>query len=89
MLFEGGRSASTLEVLLTSAFDKVTGISTVKYWINALCTYRLITLELLQVFFQRGMKKYQELDEYLETVRQHQTGRLCVDCPINPNLIAL
>ena len=28
-------------------------------------------------------------DEYLEIARQHQTGRLWVDCLIKPNLITL
>ena len=44
---------------------------------------------LLQDFFQSGAKTYQELSEYLEAVREHPVGRLWVDCPIKPTLLAL
>ena len=55
--------ASGVEVLLTAAFGGLAGIITGKSWPNALRAYLLITTVLLQDFFQRGAKTYQELSE--------------------------
>ncbi|KAL8593918.1 hypothetical protein ACOMHN_032339 [Nucella lapillus] len=81
--------ASGVDVLLTVAFAGIAGITTGKSWTNALRAYRLVTTVLLQSFFQTGAKTYHELNEYLETTRQHPTGRLWVDCMIKPTLLAL
>ena len=63
--------ASGVGVLLTAAFGGLAGTITGKSWPNALRAYRLITTVRLQDFFQSGAKKYQELSEYLEAVRDH------------------
>ncbi|KAL8573957.1 hypothetical protein ACOMHN_029404 [Nucella lapillus] len=81
--------ASGVDVLHTAAFAGIAGITTGKSWTNALRAYRLVTTVLLQSFFQTGAKTYHELNEYLETTRQHPTGRLWVDCMIKPTLLAL
>ncbi len=44
---------------------------------------------LLQSFYSNGCKTYQELTDYMETAREHPTGRLWVDCLIKPTLLAL
>ena len=81
--------ASGVAVLITAAFGGLAGIITGKSWHNALRAYRLITTVLLQDCFQSGAKTYQELSEYLEAVRDHPVGRLWVDFPIKPTLLAL
>ena len=81
--------ASGMDVLLTAAFGGLAGIITGKSWPNAPRDYRLITTVLLQDFFQSGAKTYQELSEYLESVRDHPAGRLWVDCLMKPTLLAL
>ena len=78
-----------VDVLLTAAFGGVTGIITGKSWTNALRAYRLITTALLQDFFRSRFKTYQELSEYMETVREHQVGMLWVNRLIKPTLLAL
>ena len=81
--------ASGVDVLITAAFGGLAGIIIGKSWHNALRAYRLITTVLLQDCFQSGAKTYQELSEYLEAVRDHPVGRLWVDFPIKPTLLAL
>ena len=58
-------------------------------WTNALHAYRLITAVLLNNFYSDGAKTYRELDLYLETAREHPTGRLWVDCLVKPTLLSL
>ena len=77
-----------VDVLLTAAFGGVAGITSGKSWTNALRANRLITTVLLQDFFQSGAKTYQELNEYLEAVREHPAGRLWVKCLTKPTLLA-
>ena len=81
--------ASGVDMLLNAALGGLAGIITGKSWPNALRAYRVITTVLLQDFFQSGAKTYQDLSEYLEAVREHPVGRLCVDCLIKPTLLAL
>lgn len=81
--------ASGVEVLMSAAFGGITSIFNGKAWTNALRAYRLIIAVLLQSFYSNGTKTYQELSEYLETARQHPTGRLWVDCLVKPTLLAL
>ena len=81
--------ASGVDVLLTAAFGGIAGIITGKSWPNAPRAYRLVTTVLLQDLFQSGAKTYRQLSEYLAAVRDHPVGRLWVDCPIKPTLLAL
>ena len=50
---------------------------------------RLIIAVLLHNFFSNGAKTYEELIVYLETAREHPTGRLWVDCFVKPTLLSL
>ena len=81
--------ASGLEVLISAAFGSVSSITTGKAWTNALRAYRLIISVLLKSFFVDAPKTFQELSDYLETVKEHPTGKLWVDCLIKPTLLAL
>ena len=81
--------ASGMDVLISAAFGGITGIFNGKAWTKALRADRLIIAVLLESFFSNSAKTYQELSEYLETAREHPTGRLWVDCLIKPTLLAL
>ena len=80
---------SGVHVLMSAAFGCITSIINGKAWTNALRTYRLIIAALLQSFYSNGPKTHQELSDFLETAREHPTGRLWVDCLIKPTLLAL
>ena len=81
--------ASGVDILIGAAFAGITSIVNGKAWANALRAYRLITAVLLQNFYSSGAKTYAELCVYLETAREHPTGRLWVDCLIKPTLLSL
>ena len=76
--------ASGVDILIGAAFAGITSIVNGKAWANALRAYRLIIAVLLQNFYSSGAKTYAELWVYLETAREHPTGRLWVDCLIKP-----
>ncbi len=81
--------SSGVDVLISAAFGGITSIMNGKAWTNALRAYRLIIAVLLQSFYSNGCKTYQELTDYMETAREHPTGRLWVDCLVKPTLLAL
>ena len=81
--------SSGVEILISAAFAGITSIVNGKAWTNALRAYRLITAVLLKNFYSDGDKTYEELDVYLETAREHPTGRLWVDCLVKPTLLSL
>lgn len=81
--------ASGEDVLISAAFAGITSIVNGKAWTNALRAYRLIIAVLLQNFFSNGPKTYEELSAYLESVREHPTGKLWVDCLVKPTLLSL
>lgn len=47
----------------------------------------MVSTSLLMKFFVTGTKTFQELSDYLETCRQHPTGRHWVDNLIKPILL--
>ena len=79
---------SGVDIFISAAFSGLAGIISGKSWNNALRTYRLITAILLHSFYTSGTETYQELSDSLDSVRHHPTGRLWVDCPIKPMLLA-
>ena len=81
--------ASGVDVLISAAFAVITSIVNGKAWTNALRAYRLIMPVLLHNFYSNGAKTYEELIVYLETAREHPTGRLWVDCFVKPTLLSL
>ena len=76
--------ASGVEIIISAAFAGITSTVNRKAWTNALRAYRFITDTLLQNFFSNGAKPYEKLSVYLETAREHPTGRLWVDCLVKP-----
>ena len=82
-------NASGVDILISAAFAGITSIVNGKAWPNALRAYRLIIAVLLQNFYSSGAKTYEELNVYLETAREHPTGRLWVDCLVKPTLLSL
>ena len=66
--------ASGVNILINAAFAGTTSIVNRKA--NALRAYRLIIAVVLQNFYSNGAKTYEELIVYLETAREHPTGRL-------------
>ena len=58
-----------------SAFAGITSIVNRKAWTNALRVYRLIIAVLQHNLYSNGAKTYEELNVYLETAREHPTGR--------------
>ncbi len=79
---------SGMETLLSSTFGCMTSILTGKSWPQALRAYRMLTGVLLAEFMESGQKTYDEIEEYIDSVRHHATGRLWVDCLIKPVMIA-
>ncbi len=77
-----------METLLRSTFGCMTSILTGKSWPQALRAYRMLTGVLLAEFMESGQKTYDEIEEYIDSVRHHATGRLWVDCLIKPVMIA-
>ena len=65
---------SGVDILITAAFAGITSIVNGKA--NALRAYRLIIAVLLQNVYSNGAKTYEELIVYLETAKEHPTGRL-------------
>ena len=80
---------SRMETVLSSSFGPLTSIHNDKAWLQALRAYRMITAALLHDYLRDGPKSYEEIGAYVETSRQHPTGKLWVDCLIKPTLIAL
>ena len=80
---------SGVDVLISAAFAGITSIVNGKAWTNALRAYRLIIAVSLENFFSNGAKTYEELSAYLESVREHPTGKLWVDCLVKPTLLSL
>ena len=72
--------ASGMDILISAAFAGITSIVNGKDWTNALRAYLLIIAVLLQNLYSNGAKTYEELTVYLETAREHPTGRLWVGC---------
>ena len=72
--------------LINAAFAGITSIVNGKA--NALRAYRIIIAVLLQNFFSNGAKTYEELRVYLDTAREHPTGRLWVDCFVKHTLLS-
>ena len=50
--------------------------------------FRMVTAGLLYDFLKDGPKRFEDISQYLDTVREHPTGRLWVDCLIRPTLNA-
>ena len=81
--------ASGVVVLMSAAFGGSANIINGKAWTETLRAYCLIIDVLLRSSHQSGAKIFQELSGYLETAREHPTGRLWLNCLIKPTLIAL
>ena len=79
--------ASCMDILISAAFSGITSIVNGKA--NALRVYRLVIAMLLQNLYTNGTKTYEELIVYLETAREHPTGRQWVDCFVKPTLLSL
>ena len=86
-LYRNTDDASGVDILIGAAFAGITSIVNGKAWANALRAYRLIIAVLLQNFYSSGAKTYAELCVYLETAREHPTGRLWMDCLIKPTQV--
>ena len=69
--------ASGVDILISAVFAGITSTVNGKAWTNALRAYRLIIAVLLHNFYSNGAKTHEELIVYLETPREHPTGRLC------------
>ena len=80
--------AADVEVLISTAFSGITSDINAKAWTNALRAYRLIIAVLVRSLYSNGANTYHELSDYLDTAREHPTGRLWVDCLIKPTLMA-
>ena len=80
--------ATGMEVILGAAFGGIPNILNGKAWTKALRAYRLIVAVVLKSFFANGAKTYQELNQYLQSVRESPTGKLWVDCLVKPVLLA-
>ena len=78
-----------MDIFTSAAFAGITSIVKGKAWTNALQAYRLIIAVLLQNFYSNGAKTHEDLIVCLETAREHPTGRLWVDCFVNPTLLSL
>ena len=81
--------ASCVDILISAAFACIDSIVNGKAWTNGLWAYRLILAVLLYNFYPHGAKTYEVLIVYLETAREHPTGRLWVDCFVKPTLLSL
>ncbi len=80
--------ASGLDVLVGAAFRGLTSIMNGKAWVRSMRAFRIVTAVLLFDFVKDGPKTFEDIDLYLETAREHPTGRLWVDCLVRPTLIA-
>ena len=80
--------ARGLEVLVGAAFSGLTSIMNGKAWVRSFRAFRMATAALLYDFLKDGPKTLEYISQYLDTVREHPTGRLWVDCLIWPTLIA-
>ena len=75
-----------VETLICSAFGGLTGIMSGKSWGRAMRAFRMVSTALLMSFFTTGPKTFQ-LCNYLESCRQHPTGKHWVDNLIKPTLL--
>ena len=80
--------ASGLEVLVGAAFSGLTSIMNGKAWVKSMRAFRMVTAALLYDFLKDCPKTFEDISQYLDTAREHPTGRLWVDCLIRPTLIA-
>ena len=81
--------ASCLEVLVGAAFSGRTSIMNGKVCVRSMRAFRMVTAALLYEFLKDGgPKTFEDISQYLDTAREHPTGKLWVDCLIRPTLIA-
>ena len=80
--------ASGLEVLVGAAFSGLTSIMNGKAWVKSMRAFRMLTAALLYDFLKDGPKTFEDISQYLDTAREHPTGKMRVDCLIRPTLIA-
>jgi hypothetical protein len=78
---------SGIEKLIGSAFGGLAGIMSGKSWVRSMRAFRMVSTALLRNLLAVGPKTFQELDDYLESCRQHPTGRHWVDNLIKPTLL--
>ena len=78
--------ASGLGVLVGAAFSGLTSIMNGKAWVRSMRAFRMVTAALL--YDLDGPKTFVDISQYLDTAREHPTGRLWVYSPIRPVLIA-
>ena len=80
--------ASGLEVLVGAAFSGLTSIMNGKAWVKSMHAFRMVTAVLLYDFLKDDPETFEDISQYLDTAREHPTGKLWVDCLIRPTLIA-
>ena len=78
---------SGVESLISSAFGGLAGIMSGKSWVRSMRAFRMVSTALLNHFLNTGPKTFDELSDYVETCRQHPTGRHWVDNLIKPTLL--
>ncbi|KAL5020004.1 hypothetical protein ScPMuIL_002896 [Solemya velum] len=77
-------NGSGLEAYVSAAYGGLTGIFNGKSWVKALRAYRGVTAALLKRFLSTGLKLFEKIQEFIDTVRLHPTGRHWVDNFILP-----
>ena len=78
---------SGVESLISSAFGGLAGIMSGKSWVRSMRAFRMVSTALLNHFLNTGPKTFDELSDYVDTCRQHPTGRHWVDNLIKPTLL--
>ena len=78
---------SGIEVLIAATFGGLTGIMNGKSWVRSMRAFRMTCEAILSDFFSSGSKTREELQDYLETARNHPTGMHWVDNFIWPTLL--
>jgi len=81
--------ASGVDILISAAVAGITSLVNRNASTNALLAYHLITTVLLHNLYSNGAKTCAELNVYLETAREHPTGRRWLDCLVKPTLLSL
>ena len=79
---------SEIEALVCSEFGGLTGIINGKSWVRSMRAYRIVSTFTFQSYvLNNGPTTFQDLSNYLDVCRQHQTVKFWIDNLLIPSML--